>query len=146
LVSTPYEILADAAGLRRLAYARELLPRYQGNVGAARRAWAAANGATLEAYIRAYLAALDWLFDPANRSRACAILCNRVAHMQPALAERTAQRLLDPDHGLQRHAAIDIDGIGAVLALRSRYATPVRALTDPERYVDLTWYARVRPT
>ncbi len=142
LVSTPYELLAQAAGLKRLARARDVLGAYQGNVGAARRSWARANGACLEAYIRGYLAALEWLFAPANRSRAIEILIVYVAGMTPVLAAPTYERLLHPTEGFARRAALDLDGVHTVLALRSRYATPARRLDDPARYCDLAWYAR----
>jgi len=142
IVSTPYELLAEAAGLRCLAAARDLLPRYQGNVGAARRAWAQANASALVAYIEAYGVALHWLFEPANRSAAIAILRRHVAAVTPTLAAPICDRLLHPTDGFQRRAAIDRDGVRTVLALRSRYGKPPRALDDPDRYLDLTWYAR----
>jgi len=144
IVSTPYELLAEAAGLRCLSAASALLPRYQGNVGAARRGWAQANTASLIAYIAAYVAALDWLFDPANRNAAIAILCDHVPAMTPALAAPVCDRLLDPSHGFQRRAAIDRDGVRTVLALRSRYGKPARQLDDIDRYLDLSWYERAR--
>ncbi|MEJ0067522.1 MAG: ABC transporter substrate-binding protein [Pseudomonadota bacterium] len=142
IVSSPYEMLAEAAGLRCLAAARDVLPSYQGNVGAARRSWAHANAATLTAYIKAYVAALDWLFEPANRAPAIAILCRHVATMTPALAQQTAERLLHPVHGFARKAAIKLDGVRTVLALRSRHGIPPRQLDEPVRYYDPTWYER----
>jgi ABC-type nitrate/sulfonate/bicarbonate transport system substrate-binding protein len=142
IVSTPYELLAEAAGLHCLAAARDLLPRYQGNVGAARRAWAQANASALVAYIEAYGAALDWLFEPANRRAAIAILGRHVAAVTPALAAPICDRLLHPNDGFQRRAAVDRDGVRTVLALRSRYGKPARTLDEPDRYLDLTWYKR----
>jgi ABC-type nitrate/sulfonate/bicarbonate transport system substrate-binding protein len=142
LVSTPYEILAAEQGLKRLAYAREVLPPYQGNVGATRRSWAAANGATLVAYIQSYVAAIDWLYKPAHRAQATAILCRHVPSMNPALAETTYDLLLHPDWGIQRRAKIDLDGVRTVLALRSRYGQPQKTLTDPALYWDPAWYDR----
>ncbi len=144
MVSTPYDILAGAAGLRQLATVRAVLPPYQGNVGAARRAWARDNGDALCAYIAAYRAALDWLFTPDNRAEALAILCRHVPTMTPDLAQAASVLLLDADHGIQRDAAIDLEGIRTVLALRSRYGKPARSLTDPRRYYDATWYDRAR--
>ena len=35
---------------------------------------------------------------------------------------------------------IDIDGVRTVLALRSEYGEPKKALTDPAKYYDPTWY------
>jgi ABC-type nitrate/sulfonate/bicarbonate transport system substrate-binding protein len=144
LVSTPYDVLAESAGLRVLARARDVLPPYQGNVGATRRAWAAANGDVLVAYIKAYVAALDWLFTPANRDDAIAILCRNVAIMTEPLARTSAARLLHPTEGFARRAELDLAGVRTVLDLRSRHAQPPKRLSDSARYVDLTWYDRAR--
>ena len=54
----PSEVLAEAAGFRRLGNAVDALGRYQGLVGAARRSWARENPAKLVGYIRAYRAGL----------------------------------------------------------------------------------------
>ena len=92
--------------------------------------------------MRAYMAALEWLSAPANRPRAVDILTRHVGGMTEALAAATSARLLDPREGFQPRAALDLAGVGTVLALRSRYGKPQRQLTEPARYVDLSWYAR----
>ncbi len=79
ILSTPYNILAKAAGLTQLARGIAVLGRYQGNVGAARRSWARANKDAVIGYIRAYVAAIDWLYDRANRDEAIAILRQELA-------------------------------------------------------------------
>ena len=61
--------------------------------------------------------------------------------MTADLAARTYDVLLGPG-GFTRSAAIDLEGVRTVLALRSQYARPPKALTDPARYVDLTYYER----
>ena len=38
--------------------------------------------------------------------------------------------------------AIDVEGVKTVLALRSEYGEPRKALTDPARYYDLSYYAQ----
>src|SRR2546425_13360289 len=67
LLITPFEIIAESAGFRRLGNALDVLGRYQGPVGAARRSGAQANAEKLIGFIRAYRRGLDWLYDPANR-------------------------------------------------------------------------------
>jgi hypothetical protein len=62
--------------------------------------------------------------------------------MRPDLAEATYDRLLHPAWGIQRRAAIDLDGVRTVLALRSRYGQPQKTLSDPTRYWDSSWYDR----
>jgi ABC-type nitrate/sulfonate/bicarbonate transport system substrate-binding protein len=141
LLTTPFDLLAEAAGFRRLANAGDVLGAYQGLVGATRRSWAAANSAKLVGFIRGFRSGLDWLFDAANKPEAVAMLQKNVRGMTPDLGARTYDVLLGPG-GFTRTAAIDLEGVRTVLALRSQYARPQKSLTDPARYVDLTYYER----
>src|SRR5258707_14838124 len=78
LLSTPYDLLAQQAGLRLLA---RLESPYQGNVGAARRGWAGDNPGFVGAYIQAYIEARGWVYNPANQRKACDILQRHVPPM-----------------------------------------------------------------
>jgi ABC-type nitrate/sulfonate/bicarbonate transport system substrate-binding protein len=140
LLLSPFEVLAEAAGFRRLGNAVDVLGRYQGLVGAARRSWAQANPAKLVGYIRAYRAGLTWLYDPANRADALQLLQRNVRAMTPELAAKTYDVLLAPAGGFERNAALDVEGARTVLKLRSEYGQPRKELTDPMRYVDLSYY------
>lgn len=147
LLNAPADAMAEAAGFARLGSSSDVLERYQGSVGAARRSWAASRGDTLVAYTRAMIEAADWLYDPANRTAAIAILSRRLPDLTPAAAERSYEELLDPARGgLSRRAALDVEGVQAVLRLRSRFATPPAPLGEANRYYDLTYYERaLRP-
>jgi hypothetical protein len=54
-------------------------------------------------------------------------------------AERAYASLLDPTNGMYRDLRIDREGLATVLRLRSTYAPARKSLTDPERYVDLSY-------
>ena len=70
LLNSPYDVMSESAGFKRLASSGDIIGRYQGSVGATRRSWAAANEAKLIGYIRGYVAGMDWLYDPANKAEA----------------------------------------------------------------------------
>lgn len=143
LLNAPQDAAAEAAGFVRLANSAEVIGRYQGSVGAARRAWAAANADALVRYIRASVAAVDWLYDPANRADAVDILQRRLAGVSPDSAARSYEELLHPAHGsLARKAAIDLEGVRTVLRLRTEFARPARPLADAGRYYDPRYYER----
>ena len=139
---TPFEIMAEAAGFRRLGNAVDVLGRYQGLVGAARRSWARENATKLVGYVRVYRAGLTWLYDPAHRAEALQMLQKNVRGMTPDLADKTYDVLLAPVGGFARTAALDLEGARTVLKLRSEYGRPPKELTDPTRYVDLSYYER----
>lgn len=144
LLITPFEILAEAAGLKRLGNAVDVLGRYQGLVGAARRSWAQAHQRQLVGYIRAYRAGLAWLYDRANRAEALALLQKNVRGMTPELAAKTYDVLLAPAGGFEPEGALDVEGIRTVLKIRSKYGRPQKELTDSARYYDLSSYERTR--
>lgn len=143
LLNPPDDAKSEAEGNRRLANSGDVIARYQGSVGATRRQWAAANETALVGYIRAYIAAVDWLYDPGNKEEALAILIKRQERMKRAEAERSYEDLLNPVSGtLSKKAAIDIEGVRTVLKLRSEYAQPRRALSDPNRYYEPKYYEK----
>ena len=139
LLRTPFELLAEARGYHTIA-AAETLGAYQGTVGLARRSWAREHEAVLVGFLRAYKAATDWLYDRANRDVVEALLVANIRDMSPALAKRSYDLLLADKGGLSRDLKPDTAGIATVLQLRSKYAAPAKALTDPQRYVDFAYY------
>jgi len=142
LLFTPFELIAEAKGFHDLGAAIDVFGHYQGLVAAVQRSWARDHRAELVGYIRGYVAGLDWLYKPANRPEAIEILRKNIATMSPELAEKTYGVLLAPKNGLLKQARIDMAGVRTVLALRSEYGEPRKKLTDPAKYVDLSYYKR----
>jgi ABC-type nitrate/sulfonate/bicarbonate transport system substrate-binding protein len=140
LLLPPFELIGQKLGMRVLQSSEELFPHYQGVIGAARRGWARTHGGKLVAFVHGYLDGLDWLYDRANKAAAIELLLSKMPAMTPPLAEATYGVLLADKNGLNRSAAIDRTGIETVLALRSQYGMPAKRLTDPGKYLDLTFY------
>jgi ABC-type nitrate/sulfonate/bicarbonate transport system substrate-binding protein len=145
ILISPFEVLAEARGFRVLADAAQMLGRYQGLVGATRREWAQANRAQVIGYIRGTADALAWLYDPANRAEATGLLRKNVPNMSDQVAEASYRVLLDPTNGFERRAALDVEGIRTALALRSQFGPIGTSLTDPMKYVDLSYYREALP-
>jgi ABC-type nitrate/sulfonate/bicarbonate transport system substrate-binding protein len=141
LMRTPFELLLRERGFNQLATA-EALGAYQGTAGLARRGWAREHERELVGFMRGYRAGVDWLYDRANRDVAEAMLVANIKDMTPALAKRSYDLLLADKGGVTRDVALDLDGIRTVLQLRSKYGVPAKTLTDPLRYVDLTYYEK----
>jgi len=141
LLISPLEVLARQQGLHLLGNALDLLGRYQGMVGATRRAWASVHRDELVGYIRAYVAALAWLYDSVNRSAALELLM-RNASLSPTLAEEAYTILVDPVRGCAPAARLDSDGIQTVLALRSQYSKAHTTLGDPAKYLAVEYHER----
>ena len=136
VVLTPFDLLGAAQGHVQLARADEQLGAYLGVVGAARRSWARDNEQGLIGFIRAYRAGVAFLYDPANREIAEALLVANVRAMTPALARQSLSVLLGEKTGFFRDVRLDSQGAASVLALRSKYSEARRTLGDPGKYVD----------
>ena len=134
-------MLAQNRGFNLLA-SGDALGAYQGTVGVARASWAREHDAALVGFIRAYRAATDWLYDRANRDIVEAMLIANIRDMSPALARQSYDLLLGDKGGLARDLAPDLAGMREVLRLRSKFGLPQKTLTDPTKYVDLTYYKR----
>lgn len=145
LLNTPFDLQAVDRGLNRLGTASQLLGRYQGHAAVAQRGWIAKNEAAVIGFMRAYRDAMEWLFDPANREIAEALLVANDSQMTPALARRTLEVFTDPKGGLFRNVAVDIEGLRTVLMLRNKFSQPPMKLSDPMKYVDLELYRKAFP-
>jgi ABC-type nitrate/sulfonate/bicarbonate transport system substrate-binding protein len=141
MLPTPFELLPESRGYRRLADTTEALGPYQSTAGVARRSWAATHRAALLSFIRASVAALDWLRDPANRDEAVAIYMRSQPNAPRALAERAVDSMIGPREGFSPRGRLDQAAMQTVLRLRSEFGRPQRALTDASRYVDESFYA-----
>jgi ABC-type nitrate/sulfonate/bicarbonate transport system substrate-binding protein len=133
ILITPFDIFARMAGLNVLQYAIDIYGHYQGLVGAARREWAASNPRLVEAYIRGYIAGVDFLRESANKDAAIAVLRKNLPQMPEQVALQCHAAMTGPT-GFTPKAELDLDGVRRVLALRSEYGEPKKSMTDPTKY------------
>jgi ABC-type nitrate/sulfonate/bicarbonate transport system substrate-binding protein len=140
ILTTPLEILPESRGYKRLANATEAVGPYAAVSGVARRSWASEHRAELVAFIRAYVRALDWISDPANRPEAVAIYRKQIPAASEASAMKAWEVLVQSGEGFAKRAKLDRGGMETVLKLRSEFGEPRKALTDPMKYVDESYY------
>jgi ABC-type nitrate/sulfonate/bicarbonate transport system substrate-binding protein len=143
LTIEPFTSIAKRSGFNVLDVSSNHFASYQGGTIAARRAYAAENPETVNAFIRAYLKGLAWTLDPANREAGAALLQSRMPDIQPAAVPSIMASLLSPRSGLTPGAHILPDGMRTVLDLRSRYGKGGKVLTDIEKYLDLSFFEAV---
>ena len=139
MLTSPFDLIAKADGFNVLQYAKDVYGHYEESVATTRRAWAVENESKLLAYIRAYVAAVEWLRDPNNQDEAISILRKAFPQLAPEIAAGAYTNFLGP-RGLAPKGRLDIAGLRKVLELRSEYGRPQKTLTDPSRYYDLRYY------
>lgn len=140
MLISPFEVQAVTKGYHVLATALETFGAYQGLVAGVRQSWAKENSEALQGYIRAYVQGVEWLYDPSNKAEALAIYRKHLPKLPEAAAETSYDVLLEPKTGMQRKAAIEMDGVEQVLKLRSKWGVPKQELTDASKYYDSTYY------
>jgi ABC-type nitrate/sulfonate/bicarbonate transport system substrate-binding protein len=91
---------------------------------ATRRGWAREHRAAATGFIRAFLAALAWLRDPANRTAAIAIFNRHQPDSVAGAAETAHAVLFDAQTGFPADGRIDPLGLEKVIELRARYGVP----------------------
>lgn len=138
LTIEPFTSIARNQGFTVLDTSTNIFPDYQGGSFAASRKWAAANPDAIKGFIRGYIAGLEWTLDTANRQEATEILLANMPEIKPPVAGAVMNSLLSARSGLTPGAAMLMDGVKTVLALRSKYGTG-GTLSNPEKYIDLQY-------
>ena len=141
VLNPPFSIQAVQQGLKSLGRTVDLLGPYQADGAFVMRAWAQANGPTLERYLAAYVESLRWALQPANRSECVVMLAERLK-LTREVAERTYQLLADPAFGLTPDARLDLEGFKNLLALRAEVEGQAGNVPPPEKYLDLSYHQR----
>ena len=139
-LSSPDDIEAKKLGYNILADATEAIGAYQGSAYVVRRSWAKEHEKDVVAFIRAMVAASDFVF--ADKAGAIAVMKSRIKGLSDADAETVYTDLTTSKGGLNRHAQMNMDGVKMLLSLRNQFGEPKKNLTDPSKYVDLSYYEK----
>ena len=126
ILNPPWDRRAEAAGMRRIADYREVLPNYPGGVFAVTTAWAAAHRRELVDLLKCLAEATAWGNDPANRTEALGVLRNAL-ELDEAGAAKELSSLPDTTE-------LDVDGLQVPLDLRVSFEL------SPGKGTDLTVY------
>ena len=140
LLSPPRDIRAKAEGLRIVANAAAELGNYQGSVYAARRGWLKANEKSVVGFIRAIVDAHGIIFN--DKEAAVATLLAHNKRLKQDQAEAIYKEMTEGVGGLHRKAEVKMKGVETVLALRNQYGVPRMTLTDPSKYLELSYYKK----
>ena len=139
ILTSPFDLMAARDGFRILDYAKDVYGHYEQSVATTRRAWAASNGTKLIAFVKGYVAAVEWLRNPSNREEAITTIGKYFPQLPADLAPALYENFVGT-RGIAAKAQIDMAGVRKVLELRNEYGNPKKSLTDPARYYDPQYY------
>jgi ABC-type nitrate/sulfonate/bicarbonate transport system substrate-binding protein len=138
MISSPNDMQLKDEGFTILGDAATEIGDFQGSAYAVRKSYAKAHPKEVEAFVRAMVAATDYVFS--DRAGTVEVLKKRIKNLSDADAGKLYDRLTGPG-GLNKRAALNIKGVETVLKLRTLYggAAPAKA----EKYIDLSYYNKV---
>ena len=141
-LSSPDDIEAKKLGFNILADATELIGAYQGSAFVVRRSWAADHEKEVVGFLRAMIAATDLVFG--DKDAAIKVLRDRIKSLSAEDATALYASLVSGKGGLNRNAAINMEGVRTLLDLRNKLGDGKKMLDDPMKYVDLSYYEKAR--
>jgi ABC-type nitrate/sulfonate/bicarbonate transport system substrate-binding protein len=142
MLNLPFSLLAEQAGIKKLATAVDVIGPYLSTTGFVLRPWARDNGDTLVRYAQAYVEGLRWAMDPSNKAEAIALLAKGL-DISDDIASRSYVVAADPKNGFMRDAKVDLEGFKNVLKLRAELHGDWGGKPPaPEPYLDLSHYQR----
>ena len=131
-MNAPESVQAALDGFPILTNLSEHFPEFPASSIGARRDWAEANRTTVVAYLRGYIRATEWLFDPANRDEAIHIAAG-IGHEQASLPGSLDTFV---KNGMVRHGTLSQEGfrqVGELLVEGGviKSAGPMEKYADP---------------
>ena len=100
------------------------------------------NREAVAGFIRAFLRAVAWIYEPPNREAAFDIFRRNMPGARPDAAEVAHRVIFGAQNGFLRDGAVDLDGLRSGLKVRSKYGKPKKALTEPMTYFDPSFLAQ----
>jgi ABC-type nitrate/sulfonate/bicarbonate transport system substrate-binding protein len=140
VISPPVHFGLLKQGYNLLADATEAIGAYQGSAFVVRRSWAKANEKTVLAFLRAQIAATDYVF--ANKAGSLEVLKKYVKGRSDSELEATYTEMVTSKGGLNRRGAMNMEGVKMLLTLRNELSGSPRKLSDANKYIDLSYYAK----
>jgi ABC-type nitrate/sulfonate/bicarbonate transport system substrate-binding protein len=132
VLNPPWDAKADAAGMKRFADQREILPNYPGGVFAVNRKWATDNRAILTKYLAAWDQGLRWAQDVKNRDEVIKLISEAEKMDKKNAANRLRQ--------LPSNGRLNLAGLQTVLDLRVQFGLTPPMGKDLPKYYDESFY------
>jgi ABC-type nitrate/sulfonate/bicarbonate transport system substrate-binding protein len=132
ILNPPYDAKADEVGLVRFGDHLSVLPDYTATVLAVNRAWAQNHRDVLVHFLRAWLAGMRWVNDPANREEAIKLVAADLKLNPKASAERVTEQ--------SKNGSLNLAGLESVLNLRTQFGFKLPKGTALTSYYDLDYY------
>jgi NitT/TauT family transport system substrate-binding protein len=140
LLTQPFDFRAEAQGYRKLVDIGAFGKEYGFLTVLARPQWLRDNPDTARGYLRAVSAAVDWLYDPANRNEAIEILA-RETKLDPPIAAQTYKYYVGDLQPFSRKLAVPDEIIRSTVKTLIELGD-IKPDAAAAKYVDLAYLPR----
>jgi ABC-type nitrate/sulfonate/bicarbonate transport system substrate-binding protein len=140
VISPPEHMKLLKEGYNLLGDATEAIGAYQGSVAIVRRSWAKAHEKETLAFIRAQVAANDYVF--ANKAGALEVMKKNIKGLSDDELDSAYTEMVTSKGGLNRGGKMNMEGVKMLLTLRNEVAGAGKQLSDASKYIDLSYYEK----
>jgi NitT/TauT family transport system substrate-binding protein len=135
ILAAPFDFRALGEGYTNLGTTYERLPDFPFTAYGVNHSWAERNRDAVVGFLRAYLAGIEWLYDPANRSEAIAILVKET-NANPDDAAKTYDQYLRDVKVFRKDGALTEDAMRKMLQGVVELGDLKEPLPPVSKYVD----------
>lgn len=140
VISPPEHFKLLKEGFNLLGDATEAIGAYQGSAFIARQSWMKAHEKETLAFIRAQVAATDYVF--ADKAGSLAVMKAHIKGLSDSEIEAAYTEMVTSKGGLNKGARINMEGVKMLLTLRNDLSGSSKKLTDASKYIDTSWYEK----
>jgi len=142
LVNQPSDFIALASGFNSLGLSTDYVDNFQYTITGARRDWAQKNRPLVVRFLRAYLKACEFFYDPKNKAAAVRALAERTKSDKEE-AEKTYALYMKTKKTIPRDGGVDVQGARKVAESWKDFGLPK---TPPpiDSAIDLSYLAEAR--
>jgi len=142
LVNQPSDFIALASGFNSLGLSTDYVDNFQYTIAGARRDWAQKNRPTVVRFLRAYLKACEFFYDPKNKEAAVRALAERTKSDKEE-AEKTYALYMKTKKTIPRDGGVDVQGARKVAESWKDFGLP-KAPAPVDSIIDLSYLAEAR--
>jgi ABC-type nitrate/sulfonate/bicarbonate transport system substrate-binding protein len=142
LVNQPSDFIALASGFNSLGLSTDYVDNFQYTITGARREWAQKNRPLVVRFLRAYLKACEFFYDPKNKEAAVRALAERTKSDKEE-AEKTYALYMKTKKTIPRDGGVDVQGARKVAESWKDFGLP-KAPAPVDGIIDLSYLAEAR--
>lgn len=142
LVNQPSDFIALASGFNSLGLSTDYVDNFQYTITGARRDWAQKNRPLVVRFLRAYLKACEFFYDPKNKEAAVRALAERTKSDKEE-AEKTYALYMKTKKTIPRDGGVDVQGARKVAESWKDFGLP-KTPPPVDSAIDLSYLTEAR--